>query len=508
MNQPDSCNSDIGSGEGQSRYTRKKIDIQDLNYDPNKKGSGIINAGDSFRDSVGNISKEGKRLWIYPQQPKGDLHNKRTIVAYILLAILVITPFIKVGENPLFMFNILERKFVLFGLVFWPQDFHLFALAFLILFIFVILFTSIFGRVWCGWACPQTIFMEMVFRKIEYWLEGNSNQQRALAARPWDAYKIRIKGTKFAIFYAMSFLVANLLLSYIIGVDELWKIIKEPVSQHISGFTSLIGFSGIFFFVFAWFREQACTFVCPYGRLQSVLLDKNTLVVAYDFIRGEKREKYKKKGRAEDSGDCIDCRKCTHVCPTGIDIRDGTQLECVNCTACIDACDEVMLKIGKPKGLIRFASQNQIETKEKFRFTPRLIAYAVFLTLLMTLLTTLLITREDVDIKFLRAKGQLYTMTGENRISNLYTFKMINKTTREMNVGIDVSKINGKVTLIGKDKLVIPSNTQIEAALILELPLESMNGEKNDFMVDIVDLDKDRKVIDVIKVQFSGPAQK
>ena len=256
-------------------------------------------------------------------------------------------PFVRINGNPLLLINIVERKFVILGQIFWPQDMIMFAVALLIFITGIIIFTAAYGRLWCGWTCPQTVLMEMVFRKIEYLIEGDSHQQRALDKAPWTADKILKKAGKHAIFFGLSFLIGNTLLAYIIGTEQLFQIITDNPAKHVEGLTAMILFTLVFYAIFARFREQACTFICPYGRLQSTLLDENTIVVAYDYKRGEKRGPLHRgqsveQRRAAGSGDCIACRQCVMVCPTGIDIRNGTQMECVHCTACIDACDDVM----------------------------------------------------------------------------------------------------------------------------------------------------------------------
>ena len=283
---------------------------------------------EEFRDTLGTVDAQGKRIWVYPKKPKGAFHNKRLIVSIILLGMLFSGPFIKIGGQPLLLFNFFERKFVLFGVAFWPQDFHLFGLAMIAMFVFVILFTVVFGRIWCGWACPQTIFMEMVFRKIEYWIEGDANQQRKLASAPWTTKKIFKKGAKQLIFIAISILIAHTLMAYLVGIDQVKLIVSSSPFENWTGFLATTFFTGVFYWVFAYFREQACVAVCPYGRLQGVLLNKDSMAVSYDFVRGEPKGLLKKGITQEGNGDCIDCKLCVHVCPTGIDIRNGTQLEC------------------------------------------------------------------------------------------------------------------------------------------------------------------------------------
>ena len=312
------------------------------------------------------------------------LPRARTWLSWLLLAVMFAGPFIRINGNPLLLINIVERKFVILGQIFWPQDMIMFAVALLVFITGIIVFTAAYGRLWCGWTCPQTVLMEMVFRKIEYLIEGDSHQQRALDKAPWTAGKIAKKVGKHAIFFGLSFIIGNTLLAYIIGTEQLFQIVTDNPAKHLHGLTAMILFTLVFYAIFARFREQACTFICPYGRLQSTLLDENTIVVAYDYKRGEKRGPLHRgqsveQRQAAGSGDCIACHQCVAVCPTGIDIRNGTQMECVHCTACIDACDAVMDKIGRPRGLIRYASLNGIERGERLKVTPRLVGYTVVL---------------------------------------------------------------------------------------------------------------------------------
>ena len=413
----------------------------------------------SYKDSVSTISDQGKRVWIYPKKPKGRFTTARTIVAVLLILILLVTPFIKIHGHPFMMFNLLARKFIFFGLAFGPYDFAILVVGFIAFAIFIILFTAIFGRIFCGWICPQTIFMEMVFRKIEFWIEGDFRQQIALDKGEWTFNKYLKKTVKHIIFFSLSFIVANILLAWVIGIDELYKIITDPPSQHLSGLIAIIIFSGIFYLIFSKFREQACTVVCPYGRLQGVLLDKNSLVVAYDNVRGEPREKIRKK-EERAAGDCIDCLLCVDVCPTGIDIRDGIQLECVNCTACIDACDEVMDKIKKPRGLIRYDSLQGIKDQIRFTITPRIISYSVILVLLVSLFSYLVATREDIEVNILRTPGMLYQEQPNDKISNLYNFNIVNKTFEPITVTIKIKNLNAEIKMLGSDLNLKPSEVE------------------------------------------------
>ncbi|MFN4233529.1 MAG: cytochrome c oxidase accessory protein CcoG [Bacteroidia bacterium] len=466
--------------------------------DPHSKKKFI---DESFRDSVATINQEGKRNWIYPLKPSGKYYNARTWLSIFYIIVFFTLPFIKFNGEPIFLFNIIERKFILFGFIFWPQDFFIFGIGMVTMVIFIALFTVAFGRIFCGWICPQTIFMEMIFRKIEYFIEGDAPQQKALSKQPWNKEKILKRGGKYVVFFLLSFLIANTFLSYIIGVDELFKIISEPISQHLTGFISLLLFTGVFFFVYAWFREQACIVVCPYGRLQGVLMDRDTMVVAYDYVRGEPRAKYK-KNETRKYGDCIDCGQCVKVCPTGIDIRNGTQLECVNCTACIDACDFMMEKVGFEKGLIRYASENNIAANAKQRFTPRMKAYSAVLTLLVGVLVFLLVTRTDVDATILRAQGQLYQEYENNKISNLYNVKVINKTRKEMPISLKLENADGEIELVGHNSLVVPPEGLVEGTFFVKVDKSFVKERKNKLVIGVYSGDKK---IETIKTNFLGP---
>ena len=462
----------------------------------------------NFRDSIGTINQEGKRAWIFPKKPSGKFYKYRKLVSYLLLAILFAAPFIKINGNQFLLFNVLERRFNFFGYPFWPQDFYLVVIMMIIGVVFVILFTVAFGRIFCGWICPQTIFMEMVFRRIEYWIEGDRGKQLRLAKQSWDAEKIRKKGLKWIIFFIISFLIANIFLAYIIGSDQLLEYITQGPAENISTFISLLIFTGVFYFIFAWFREQVCIIACPYGRLQGVLLDNRSIIVAYDHKRGEKekgRAKFRKNEdrQATGKGDCIDCLQCVQVCPTGIDIRNGTQLECVNCTACIDACDSMMEAVNLPKGLIRYASEENIEKKAKFKFTPRLKGYTTVLVILIGVLTGMLFLRNDVEARILRLPGQLYEHQQDNRISNVFTFKLVNKTTEDIeNVQLKLISHKGEVRLVKSDSLIVPKQGFAEGTLFIEIPAASLKGEKEKLKIGVY---SNNKLIETTTTNFLGP---
>lgn len=472
--------------------------VEDRNLRTQKKNE---NVQPSFRDKVATVDKDGKRVWVYPTKPKGKLYTARTWATLAYLVIFFALPFIKVNGHPLFLINVLERRFILFGQIFWPQDFFIFGLGMVLFIVFIALFTVVFGRVFCGWACPQTIFMEMVFRKIEYWIEGDAAQQKMLNKAPWNTDKILRKGTKWFIFWTISFLIANTFLAYIIGVDELQKIVSDNPANHVGGLVALIVFTTIFFFVFAWLREQVCTTICPYGRMQGVLLDRNSIVVAYDHVRGENRAKFK-KNEVRTAGDCIDCMQCVKVCPTGIDIRNGTQLECINCTACIDVCNSMMTAVGLEPNLIRYASEANISDKKPTRFTGRMKAYTAVMILLLGVETYLLMSRTEVGISILRTPGQLYQEQPNNQLSNLYNYKFLNKTYKDKVLSLKPENFKGSITLVGEAELKVPKEAYASGSMFVYVDKSQIHNRKTPLKIGVYDGDKKIKTI---TTSFLGP---
>jgi cytochrome c oxidase accessory protein FixG len=455
---------------------------------------------ESFRDSIATINKDGEREWIFPTKPKGKYYDLRTYFTWIYLAAFFIIPFLKYHDEPLFLFNVAEKKFILFGAIFWAQDFFIFGLGMLIFIVIIALFTVVFGRLFCGWACPQTIFMEMIFRKIEYWIDGDANYQKALKNAPWNADKIKKRVLKFLAFYSISFLIANTLLSYIISIDQVLAILKSP-TQHTGAFIGLLLFTTVFFFIYWWFREQVCLIVCPYGRMQGVLTDKNTVAVSYDYVRGEDRHKFK-KNEVRTGGDCIDCNLCVKVCPTGIDIRNGIQLECVSCTACIDACDHMMESVGLDKGLIRYDSEEGIKNKVKLRFTGRMKAYTAVLLVLISIEVVLLSTRSDYDATVLRAKGMLYQEQPNDQLSNLFTIKLVNKTRKELPVELKIENFkNYKLQMIGKN-IVVKKEGISEGEFFVYLNKADITERKVKLVIGVY---SNGKRIKTVKSNFLGP---
>jgi cytochrome c oxidase accessory protein FixG len=478
---------------GETSEARQEVDWQD------------------FRDHLATADPQGRRRWLYPKRVSGRWYRWRTWMSWVLLTVMFVGPFVRIRGNPLLMVNLVERRFSILGQIFWPQDAVIFAVAMLVFFAGIMIFTTAFGRLWCGWTCPQTVLMEMVFRKLEYAIEGDAHEQRALNAAPWTARKAGKKALKHGAFLGLSFLIGNTLLSYIIGSDALFLIIADDPRKHLAGLTFMILFTLLFYGIFARFREQACTFICPYGRFQSAMLDENSLAVAYDHKRGEPRGRPASRraaanpappGPAGGHGDCVDCLQCVAVCPTGIDIRNGLQMECVNCTACIDACDAVMDKVDRPRGLIRYASLNGIEKGEPLRFTARMKLYAAVLAGLITLFLVLAFTRSDIETTLLRAPGSLFQTLDNGRIENLYTIKIVNKTTRDIPVTLRLEETPGRLHLMGGTDLVVPATGLAQTSVLIELKRSDLHGPSTPLKVGIY---SQGRPLETVRTVFVGP---
>jgi cytochrome c oxidase accessory protein FixG len=461
------------------------------------------NLDEDFRESLATVDANGKRIWLYPRKPSGRYHKWRIAATVSLLTLLFAGPFLRIKGQPALLLNVFERKFIILGQVFWPQDFFLLAIVLITFFVFIILFTIVFGRVWCGWMCPQTLFMEMLFRKIEYWIEGDAPAQKRLDNAPWNVSKIFKKTAKHALFIALSVLIAHTVMAYLIGTEETFQIVTQSPSAHPAGFIGLLVFTAIFYGVYAKFREQACVAVCPYGRLQSVLLTKQSIVVAYDWLRGEPRTHLKKATPEVTSGDCIDCHLCVQVCPTGIDIRNGTQLECVNCTACIDACDQVMEKINRPKGLIRYASHEGIETKQTKIFNTRVLTFSVVLVALLGFLFFLVMTRSNVETNIFKVPGTLYTRDGTD-VLNLYNLEFVNKTFEPIDVDVRI-EFPAFASIVRADgKLMsIPAEAMTKGVYFIRIPENQLREPRTVVKLGIYQGDKK---LETITAKFIGPA--
>jgi cytochrome c oxidase accessory protein FixG len=463
---------------------------------------------EEYRNSIATVDKDGKRVWLYPKKPKGAFFNKRIIVTVVFLIIFFAGPLVKIGGQPLLMFNIFERKFVILGQLFLPQDFVIFGIGMIIFFVFIILFTVVYGRVWCGWFCPQTVFMEMIFRPIENYFEGDGRTQKKFDDAVWDSSKIFKKTAKHLIYIAFSAIIAHVTMAYLVGIEQTISIITSPPTENLAGFIGILAFTVIFYYVFAKLREQVCIAICPYGRLQGVLVNKQTSAVMYDYKRGEPREKLRKTplpigvGAGEGAGHCIDCSLCVQVCPTGIDIRNGIQLECTNCTACMDACDDVMVKISRPTGLIRHASQESIESGIPFKLSKRAYAYSAVLVVLMIIEGFLLFNRGETETTILRVPGQMYQENNEI-ISNLYNAQVVNKTFEPKQIRLQVADNQGVIRLIGKG-ITVSKGAKAEAVFFVDIPKNKIKKVKTPIKIQVFE---GNKLLETVKTNFMGPAQ-
>ncbi|HLP02549.1 MAG TPA: cytochrome c oxidase accessory protein CcoG [Opitutaceae bacterium] len=375
-------------------------------------------------DSVTTINADGSRRFLHPADTRGRWTTARRMVAWVLIAIYVLLPWIPIGGFPAVFLDVAERRFHLFGWTIASQElwllfFFITGLGFTLFFV-----TALLGRVWCGWACPQTVFLEYVFRTIERAIEGDAPARRRLDVAPWDNAKVLKRVAKHALFVLVSAFITHLLLAYFVSLPRLYAMITSAPTAHWGAFLFVVVASGLLYFNFAWFREQLCIVICPYGRLQSALIDDHSLVVGYDAKRGEPR---RGTSGATDTGDCVDCLRCVQVCPTGIDIRQGLQLECLACTACIDACDDVMLRLKKPRGLIRYDSLTNFAGGRTRWIRPRTILYALLLAIGSAVTLAVFSNVKPVAFATMRMPGGAYFVDGD-AVRNQLLVRLTNKT--------------------------------------------------------------------------------
>lgn len=423
------------------------------------------NSKTSFRDRPINIDATGKRKWIYAKQPKGKWYIRRTIFAWCCIAFLVLAPIITIKGNPLMLIDVVNRKFSFFGAIIWAQDTYLLALLMSVIVVGIVLFTVTFGRLWCGWACPQPIFLEMVFRRIEYLFEGN---YRNGIKKPIPSITNNIKkALKHIIFFIVSVIITHIFIMWFVGSQKLFQIISSPISENKLGFTFMLAVSVFYYWIYAFFREQVCTMACPYGRMQGVLLDSKSISVIYNYKLGEPRG-------AKAQGQCINCNACITVCPTGIDIKNGSQLECINCTACIDECNLVMAKLKRPQNLIQFNSVHGIETGKRTIGSFRSWAYSAVLFILLVVLIASVSKRTVIDTSIIRVPGTIYQQVTPDTISNMYNLKIINKTANNKTLTFKLLNVKNGSIQLADSRNIIEGNNKFEDILIVKIPKDSI----------------------------------
>ncbi len=419
---------------------------------------------DSPEEVLSTMTREGKRRWLYPTPSYGPFYRWRRLVAWALILIYLLLPIIPINGQPAVLLDFIHREFAVFGIIFYPTDTVLLMLALILVTLTVVLGTALFGRVWCGWACPQTVYLEFVYRPIERLIEGKEHVRKRRDEGPWTWDKIWRKTLKMSIYLVISLVLAHTFVAYFVGWDNLLAWMTDPPTAHWGFFVMMAFTTALVMFDFTYFREQMCTITCPYARMQSVLLDPDSLIVAYDPNRGEPRAKRSKKkirmemqGLLPPQGDCIDCKACVRTCPTGIDIRDGLQMECIACTQCIDACDEIMDRIEKPRGLIRYTSENELAGKPTRILRPRTVLYSSLLIVLAGLFVYTLATRNAYDIDVGRSVGAPYTVLPDERITNRLRFRVRNQTNHPSAFTIEA---------------VSPPGTELRVVGVTPVPLE------------------------------------
>ena len=384
---------------------------------------------------LSTLNPDGTRRWLAPRLAKGRFWKRRRVLAYALILLFNVLPWLSIGGKPAMLLDLVHRKFTFFGVTFHPTETLLVTALFLAIFVSVFLATALFGRVWCGWGCPQTVYLEFLYRPIERLVEGKAHS-KGRAAVPFPR-----KVLKYLVFGVVSVHLSHTFLAYFVGGAEVFSWSTTSPAEHPVGFAIVWGVAFLMMYDFSFFREQMCTLACPYGRLQSALVDPNSVIIGYDKKRGEPRGKGKRgTEKTAALGDCIDCKLCVAVCPTGIDIRDGLQMECVACAECIDACDDVMDKIGSPRGLIRYASEVELEGGKAKRIRPRTIIYSVLLVALLTAFVLLLGGRESSSVTFLRASGSPFNVLPEGRVMNLVKLRFENRDDQSRTYTVNIEE--------------------------------------------------------------------
>lgn len=402
--------------------------------------------------NLSTLNEDGSRKWIRPRPSHGRTQRARHAVAYFLIALFASLPWLRMNDKPVLLLDIVHREFTILGTTFFATDTLLLAFTLVTIFVSIFAITAIFGRLWCGWACPQTVYLEFVFRPIERFFDGTPGRAGQTIFK-----KLGISGpAKFAAYLLLSFFVANVFLAYFVGTDNLVRWVTRPPTEHSVGFMLVVFVTGAMLFDFGYFREQMCIVACPYGRFQSVLLDRHSMIVGYDAKRGEPRGRQQKKDLslpvlepAARSGDCVDCGLCVATCPTGIDIRNGLQLECIHCAQCIDACNAVMTKLDRPEGLIRYGTQSEFGGEKRRFWRPRLAWYGTVLTVIITIATMWVVNREPADVLLLNQTGRTFTLEPGGRITNHARLKFTNRndTTQTFTVKPTDPKVSLQVVV-------------------------------------------------------------
>jgi cytochrome c oxidase accessory protein FixG len=433
----------------------------------------MSNAPEAQERVLPTLNQDGTRRWIRPKISRGRHYRRRLITAWSLIITFTLIPILKLNGKPLMLLDVPKREFTFFGATFLPTDTFLLMLLLFSIFIGIFLITAVLGRVWCGWACPQTVYMEFLYRPIEKYIEGGRNRQMALDASGPNARRL----LKYPVFFVVSAVLANTFLAYFAGWDRLLGWMTSSPTQHPAAFGVMLGTTLLMFFDFTYFREQTCIVACPYGRFQSVLLDRRSLIVGYDAGRGEPKAPWRKK-EERSAGDCIDCGLCVSACPTGIDIRDGLQMECIHCTQCIDACDTVMDRVGLPQGLIRYTSQAELAGGKSSFLRPRVVVYSTILAVMLGAFAFSLAAKSTADVTLLRGLGAPFAILPDGTISNQIRIKITNRSEDERSYLIELAGGDGLQLIAPENPLTVaPGETEMTAAFITAPPSAFSDGE-------------------------------
>jgi cytochrome c oxidase accessory protein FixG len=451
---------------------------------------------------LSTLEKDGSRRWLKPKLSKGPWWHRRRAVAYVLMVIFVVVPYITINQKPLIQLDIAARKFTIFGHTFLPTDTLLLALTMLTAFISIVFITAITGRAWCGWACPQTVYIEYLFRPIDRLFEGTTGKG-GQPKRPMSAGR---QIARFAVYVLLCMFLAHTFLAYFVGTEKLAVWIRSSPFEHPVAFLVMAVTTGLLTYDFYFFREQTCLIACPYGRFQSVMLDPQSLIVAYDYNRGEPRKKGKHHPGEENVGHCVDCNQCVVVCPTGIDIRNGLQMECINCTQCIDACDAVMDKVGLPRGLIRYSSEDALAKKPRKLLRARTIIYPLLLLGVMTGLGWAITTKYGFDARIIRGKGAPFTTVDRGLISNTFNMRLVNRTDTPQTYTFEVvSPTSAKLEIIDAERLVLEPGATTLVPMGIRFPSSLTFGDGNE-PITLSVTDSSRNQHD-ISFRLLGPRQ-
>ena len=426
------------------------------------------------------LNQDGSRRWIRPRPSLGSFWKRRRVVAWTLMFVFFIIPYLRMNGAPLILLDLPRREFHLFGTTFLPTETVLFQLLFLSCAIAIFLFTALLGRVWCGWGCPQTVYMEFLFRPIEYALEGGPAGVRKLDAAGGLGAR---RALKYVIFVLLSMFLAHTFLGYFVGIEQLAQWVQGSPAEHPTAFLVMLGTTALIFFDFTYFREQTCLVACPYGRLQSVLLDRRSLVVAYDTARGEPRGHIALKG----AGDCVDCGMCVQTCPTGIDIRDGLQMECIHCTQCMDACDSVMARVARAPGLIRYGSRDSMEGRASSWLRPRVLLYPAALALVLGLFVWQLGTRADTEVTVLRGRGAPYTFEADGSVVNQVRLKIANRSDVERRYAIALDGGEDAKLIAPINPFPVPAHRTAETSVFVIVPAGALPSGRRDITFRVED---------------------